>query len=145
MPIMRIASLAPIGLIMSLAGCGFGLDIFMPSTVTITFVNEFTDFEIEGTIVFDNREAFLKEDLVGFGEDLSFVIDGGGSVSLAPLDCDDVESLVLDRAELLVIGNIGPSTDSEILRIGEDFECGDEIVFTFTGSILDLDVTTAAR
>ena len=141
----RIIGLTPIGLILTIAGCGFGLDIFLPSTVTITFVNGIADFEIEGTVVFDNRQAFIKEDLVGFGEERSFVIDGGGSISLAPLNCSDVESLVLDRAELLVIGDIGPSTDSEILRIGEDFDCGNEIVFTFTGSILDLVVTTAAR
>jgi hypothetical protein len=137
--------LTPMGLILTLAGCGFGLDIFLPSTVTITFVNEFTDLSIEGTVVFDNREAFIKEDLVGFGEERSFSVDGGQSLSLTPLSCGEVESLVLDRAELLVVGNVGPSTDSEILRIGEDFDCGDEIVFTFTGSILDLNVSTAAR
>ena len=141
----RIIGLIAIGLLPVHAGCGFGFDIFLPSTVTITFVNGIADFAIEGTVVFDNREAFIKEDLVGFGEELSFVLDGGESVSLAPLDCGDVESLVLDRAELLVLGDLGPSTDSDILRIDEDFDCGDEIVFTFTGSMLDLNVSTAAR
>ncbi len=145
MSIKRIALLTPIGLILTLGGCGFGLDIFLPSTVTITFVNGIADFEIQGTVVFDNREAFIKEDLLGFGEERSFSVDGGRSFSLTPLDCGDVESLVLDRAELLVIGDLGPSTDSEILRIDEDFDCGDEIVFTFTGNILDLNVSTTAR
>ena len=53
----RIALLTPIGLILTLAGCGFGLDIFLPSTVTITFVNGIADFAIEGTVVFDNRDG----------------------------------------------------------------------------------------
>lgn len=133
------------GCALVMAGCELALDIILPTTVTITMVNTIDGFNIEGTIVYDNREALLKEDLVALGVDRVFNVAGGSSFSFAPLDCDDVESLVLDRAELQVIGDIGPSTDSEILRMGEEFECGDEIVFTFTGNILDLNVSTSVR
>ena len=145
MSVRKARVLMAMGLAAATAGCGFGLSIFLPSTVTLTFVNEIGDFDINGKVAFDNRDALLPADLIGFGESRSFSVAGGGSTSIGPLRCGDVESLVLYEAELQVIGGIGPDTNTGILRIDEDYDCGDEIVFTFTGNVLDLDVTTSAR
>lgn len=141
----RIIGFIAFGMLPLHAGCGLGLGFLLPSTVTITLVNEFSDFGIDGTLVIDNREALIKEDLVAFGNELVFSLGAGESFSFTALDCSDVESLVLDRAALLVLGNIGPTTDSAILRLGTDFQCGDEIVFTFSGSLVDLNVATSTQ
>ena len=141
----RIIGFIALGLLPVHVGCGLALDIILPSTVTITLVNGIAGFGIEGTLVIDNREAFIKEDLVAFGNALDFTLSAGGSFSFTALDCNAVESLVLDSAKLVIIGDIGPTTDSAILRLGTDFQCGDEIVFTFTGSLVDLSVATSTQ
>jgi hypothetical protein len=43
----------------------------------------------------------------------------------------------------MVVGEIGPETDTGVLRDGDDFGCGDRITFTFDHSavIVDFDVT----
>lgn len=141
----RIIGFIALGMLPMQAGCDLALDFILPSTVTIRLVNGIAGFGIDGTLVMDNRDALIKEDLVAFGNDLPFSIGAGGSVSFTGIDCNDVESLVLDSAKLVLFGGFGPTTDSAILRLGTDFQCGEEIVFTFTGSILDLNVATSAQ
>ncbi|MCH7884473.1 MAG: hypothetical protein IIC01_04415, partial [Planctomycetes bacterium] len=47
-----------------------------------------------------------------------------------------------DDADLLILGDIGPEANSDVLRDGDDFSCGDTIVFTFdhSGILVDFDV-----
>jgi len=46
---------------------------------------------------------------------------------------------------LLIIGGLGPETNSDVLRDNTDFSCSDTIVFTFdhTDALLDFDVTSS--
>ncbi len=143
----RLGSVIIVALLPLIAGCDGLVDILLPSTVTITLVNESADFNVDGTIVYDDDDLFLRADLTALGTDLQFNLGPGASFSFPPLDCDEVEALILDDADLRLLGSVGPDTDSDLLRIGDDFECGDEIVFTFTHSdlILDFDVAVEAR
>ncbi len=143
----RIGYVITIGVLSLIAGCDGLVGILLPSTVTITLVNESANFNVDGTIVYDDDDLFLRADLTALGTDLQFNLGPGASFSFPPLDCDEVEALILDDADLRVLGSVGPDTESDLLRVGDDFECGDEIVFTFTHSdiILDFDVVVEAR
>ena len=143
----RLGSVIIVALLSLIAGCDGLVGILLPSTVTITLVNESADFNVEGTIVYDDSDFFLRADLTALGTDLQFNLEPGESFSFPPFDCGDVEALILDDADLRIVGSVGPDTESDLLRMGDDFECGDEIVFTFTHSnlILDFDVAVEAR
>ncbi len=141
----RIGIVTAVGLALSITGCDVVLDIILPSTVTITLVNDSAQFRVDGTIVFDDDDPLLKADLIAFGTERDFDLEPGESFSFPPLDCDEVQALILQDADLRVIGGVGPETDSDILRMGDDFECGNEIVFTFSGGALDFDVSIQVR
>ena len=127
------------------AGCNLDLDILLPSEVTVTLVNSSSDFPVESTIIYDKNDL-PQVILVELGTTREDVIGPGSTVSFM-LDCDDVEVILLEDADLRVIGSVGPSVDGDVLRMDDDFDCGDEIVLTFTHSILivDFDVAITVR
>jgi hypothetical protein len=54
-------------------------------------------------------------------------------------DCDQLQAIVIDDTDLMVIGQLGPETDTDVLRDGDDFGCGDTLVFTFDHGPLFVD------
>ena len=53
--------------------------------------------------------------------------------------CDDLQAIMIEDADLQIIGGIGPEANTDVLRDGDDFGCGDTIVFTFDHSDLIFD------
>jgi len=136
----RIRIVMTLGLLGLVVGCDALLGLLSPTTVTITLVNQSPTFHVDGTLVTaeDELPTALLDQL---GTDVDFDLNPGG-VSRLTRDCDQVKSLRLKDADLRVITGISPDTSTEVLVLGDDFDCGDEIVFTFshTAAIVDFDV-----
>lgn len=124
-------------------GCDFlGALIPQPET-TVRLVNN-GNFDVRVTVVYDNEQDAPRDALTEFGTALQFTLAPGESTSFSR-DCDAIQAVTLDNAELRIIGGIGPSFDSDVLRDGSDFGCGDTITFTFDHSdiLIDFDADTA--
>ncbi len=134
--------LAIVGLLLFTLGCDALLGLLLPSTVTVSFVNESPDFDVEVAFIFDDEDDIPEFVLRQLEPDLELLI-GPGDSETRSFDCDDLQAMIIDRAELQA-DPFGPDTDTDVLRIDDDYECGDEIVFTFTHSVLivDFDVST---
>lgn len=121
----------------TLSGCGFIEDIFGPRLVQVQLVND-GDFDVDATIFISDEQDILEDLLISLGTELNFTIPAGETVSFER-DCGDLQAIIIDDADLEVIGQVGPETRSDLLRDGSDFSCGDTIVFTFTHSALLVD------
>lgn len=109
------------------------LDMFLPTTTRVRLVNN-TGFAVEGTLYYgdqqDMPEDLLTTDLLATEVDFSLSV--GADRLIITESCEDLQAIIIDDAELLLFPGISPDTSSDVLRDGEDFGCGDEIVFTFT-------------
>lgn len=84
----RLGSVIIVALLPLIAGCDGLVGILLPSTVTITLVNESADFNVDGTIIYDDDDILLRADVTALGTDLQFNLGPGASFSFPPLDCD---------------------------------------------------------
>ena len=116
-----------------------------PNLVTVELVNN-SDFAVEGTLFYDDDQDTIEEILVETGTERAFTIAAGGRSSFS-VRCDDLQAVIIDNASLQIVGDVGPEANTDVLRDGDDFGCGDTIVFTFDHSdeILDFDVTVTTR
>ena len=128
------------------AGCEALEGILLPTTVTVSLVNDSSDFDVEVTLRYDDEDDIPELLLTQIGTEREFTVAPGQTATFTR-SCDDLQAVMIEDAELLVVVGIGPDTDTGVLRIDDHFECGDEIVFTFTHSdvILDFAVTTQIR
>lgn len=119
------------------------VDLAGPSTVRVMLVNN-GQFDVEGTLFYGDQQEAPNIVLTEFGEELDFTVPSGESNTFVRT-CDDLQAIVIDDADLLILGDIGPETNSDVLRDGDDFSCGDTIVFTFdhSGILVDFDVTVS--
>lgn len=128
-----------------LPGCDALLTLLTTSNVTVTLQNDSPDFSIDATIFYDDEENTLEFLVLELGKSQTFTIPPGESRSITR-SCNDLRALVLQDADLRIVIGISPETSSDLLRIGSDFECGDEVVFTFSHDIipstLRLSITT---
>ncbi len=127
-------------------GCGL-VDVLLPTQVTVRLVNN-SDFPVELTMFISDEqdipEALLTSD--EFAEELTFTIAAGATQTFTR-DCDALQAMIIDDADLDVALGLGPETRTEVLRDGDDFGCGDIVTFTFDHSaqILDFDVTISVQ
>ncbi|GMU36603.1 MAG: hypothetical protein KJ057_08460 [Phycisphaerae bacterium] len=127
-------------------GCGL-VDVFLPTQVTVRLVNN-SDFPVELTMFISDEqdipEALLTSD--EFAEELTFTIAAGATQSFTR-DCEALQAMIIDDADLDVALGLGPETRSEVQRDGDDFSCGDIVTFTFDHSaqIVDFDVTVSVQ
>lgn len=119
--------------------------IVQPSIVTVELVND-SDFAVEGELFYDDEDDTIREVLEETGTRRQFVIAAGG-VSRFTARCDDLRAIVVANADLQIIGGVGPEASSDVLRNGDDFDCGDTIIFRFDHSdaILDFDVAESVE
>lgn len=131
-----------------LAGCDAlsgVLDVFMPTTTKVRLVND-TGFRVEGTLFFGDEQD-MPEDLLTtdmFATEVDFSLAAGADRVIITDSCGDLQAVIIDKAELLLFPGISPDTGSNVLRDGDEFGCGDEIVFTFTLAP-DFDISATVR
>jgi hypothetical protein len=124
-------------LLVSAGGCGFLIGLVDPPLTTVRLDNN-ADFNVDVVLYYDNEQDAPRDVLTEVGTRMEFTLTPGQSVSF-DRDCDELQAVVIDNAELVVIGQIGPEAGSEVQRDGSDFNCRDTVVFTFDHSALLLD------
>jgi len=132
-------------LLAALAGCGVVAASLGPRTTSARLVNN-GEFAVRVELFLDEEQDLPREVLTEVGTQLEFTLEPGEVAAFAR-DCEDLQAIVINDADLLIVGQIGPEADTDVLRDGDDFGCGDTIVFTFdhSGAILDFDVSTAVE
>ena len=127
-----------------LASCD-ALSLLLPTTVTVRLVNN-SEFPVEVKLYTSDTQEFLDFVLTELGDERNYTIPAGETVTFTEA-CDDLQAIVIDDADLQVLGGIGPEATSDELHDGDDFGCGDTITFTFSHSanILDFDVTDSVQ
>jgi hypothetical protein len=127
----------------SVVGCpGLNLE---PDTMNVVLTNN-SDFPVEVDIRISSEQDVPQSVLDSAGELIEFTVPAGQVRSFSR-DCEDLQAIRITEADLMVIGQVGPSTSSSTLRDGTQFNCGDTIQFTFdhTGVLLDFAITTTVQ
>ena len=126
-------------------GCDSLIGLVAPNTTSVRLVNS-GDFAIEVVLYIDDNQEIPRALLTELGTRMELTIAPGDSTTFAR-DCDELQAIVIDDADLLVIGQVGPEANTDVLRDGDDFRCGDTIVFTFDHSLVlvDFDVSVSVQ
>lgn len=129
----------------SSAGCAFLDDLLGLNLTRVRLVNN-GDFDVQAVLYFDDDQEIPRELLTEIGTRMEFTLAPSESASITR-DCDALQAIVIDNAELMVIGQVGPEADTDVLRDGSDFGCGDTIILTFDhGPLLtDFDISVAVE
>ena len=149
--IRSVRCVALAGLTLALTGCDVLIGIITPTTVTVSLVNA-SDYDVDAKIFISDEQGlpeFLLTELaseIHIGDELDFVIPAGETATFTR-SCDKLQAIVVDDADLLVLVGLGPEAGSDVLRDGDDFRCGDIIIFTFSHSqaMLDFHITTLVQ
>ena len=133
----RVLLVLAVVFIVPLSGCD-GLDgIIGANTVTVRLINQ-GDFDVDVTLYYYDHQEVEEELLVLLGDEVEYTI-GDGNTRTFTQSCDDLQAIMIEDADLQIIGGIGPEANTDVLRDGDDFGCGDTIVFTFDHSDLIFD------
>lgn len=109
-----------------IAGC----DAVAPSNVTVVLKNN-GNFDVDARVIIDDEQAVPEFLIKTVGEEIAMTIPAGESRTFSR-SCEELQAIMIDQADLRIAGTgIGPETDSDLLRDGDDFNCGDTITFTF--------------
>ncbi len=122
----------------AISGCGAILNLLGAQQTTIRIVNN-ASAPVRLTMFISNEQDIPEFLLDEQGERVERTVEANSEITIIR-DCDDLQAVQIDDADLQLLGNIGPETSSEVFRDGSDFNCGDTIRFTFTGTLLSLDV-----
>ena len=137
---LSLFMLAPI--LALIPGCPFLSTALTPNTTTVRLINN-GDLPVEVVMYVGSDQNVLEDILTNTGERVQYTVPAGGTETFTR-DCDELQAIIVDNAELIVIGGGGPDADTNVLRDGSDFNCGDTIEFTFDHSALlvDFDIPT---
>lgn len=132
------------GLALLTAGCDALLNVLLPSTFMVSFVNESPDFAVELTMSSAEDEDTPESAIILLGDERNITLAAGATVTRT-FGCDAIGALMIEDAELQS-GLLQPDTSSDVVRQGADFSCGGHIVFTFTHSevLIDFDVSISS-
>ena len=128
------------GALAAVAGCDALAGLLSATTVTVRLVNN-TAYSVDAEIYTHDDDGIESLLITELGQQHDQIILAGQTASFA-LSCEDLQAIVVDDADLQMLIGLGPETSSDVLRDGEDFNCGDVITFTFSYENLDFDVTT---
>lgn len=117
-------------------GCPFSLS---PDKTRVRLVNN-AAFPVNVRIYYAGQQNILEALLETVGTKYEATIAPGGTEYFSR-DCDELQAITIQEAKLVIVGDIGPSTDSPVYRDGTDFGCGDTLTFTFTQPALPTDIT----
>lgn len=126
-----------------LSGLAIGLFTFagcVPTSNSVTVqLRNMTFSPIKVTLYYHSDQNVLESLLKIVGKKLEYTVPALGTESFTR-DCDELQAIQIDKAKMQVVGDIGPSANSELFRDGHDFGCGDELTFTFTGNVASLNI-----
>ena len=134
----------------AVAGAAAGVET---PVMNVELVNASPDFAVEVTLFFHEDDDVLESILTAEGlgsEKREVTVPAGQTLALLPQDCDNLQAIIIEDADLLLLAGIGPEEDTRVYRgDGEDFNCGDTLVFTFSHLEVviptDLDIRFAVR
>ena len=133
-----------VGLLVAIVGCEAAQSVAEAmggNEVTVTLRNTSDEFDVNVSLYYSEDDDVLEDVLTNLGEHREFNIGPGESATFTP-SCDDLQAIIIDDADLEIIGDI--DTETRVYRgDGDDFDCGDTLVFTFSHSdlLLDFDVS----
>ena len=117
------------------------VSFFQPNTTRVRLVNN-SDFNVNVVLFVGKEQNTIREVLRETGERIEFNIAPGQTADFSR-DCDNLQAIVIDDADLMVLGSIGPGATTDVLRDGTNFGCGDTITFTFDHSVIITDFDIA--
>jgi hypothetical protein len=129
-------------LLLATASCdslGDLTNILNPSRTTVRLENHSDTFDVHVVLYYGDDQNVLEAVLINLGTRREFTIAPNDFEQFS-LDCDGLQAVMIDNAELQVIGSIGPGDDTGVYRDGSDFNCRDTLVFTFDGQLLPPDL-----
>lgn len=136
----------------SLAGCGAAANVvgaLQDDEVTVRLVNTADDSSVEGRLLYHEDQNILESVLteVSAGRSEREFDLGPGETSTFSDNCDDLQAIMIENADLQLLGGFGPNASTDVFRDGDDFNCGDTITFTFSPSALltELDIDFNAQ
>jgi hypothetical protein len=134
--------------IATVAGCGalgFLENILGSNSVTVRLVNNSDQFNVDVQVRYGDENLETKDLIKALGEEVNRTLSPGES-SVFTRDCDELESIFIDEAELQA-PLLTLKEDTDVIVDGDNFRCGDTIVYTFTHSevIIDFNILTAIQ
>jgi len=144
---MKRSKFALVGLLaafpaMSGQSCADLADFFGPGTV-VTLVNN-ADDDVRVTIAYSSNSTISESDLRDSGTEIEITVPDGESRSFRR-NCVSMGAVMVESAQLELIGEFGPVADSEVIRQGQGSPallCPGILTFTFdSDNAFDLDVT----
>jgi len=123
--------------LLSVAGCDGLLDPLGPDIVTVKVVND-GDFAIVVEIYYASEQLIPEALLTSAGTQVVLTVQPGQTETFTRA-CDDLQAIIVNDADLQVLGGAGPETRGSVLRDGTNFNCRDTITFTFDHSFLLID------
>ena len=106
---------AKVGLIvllgLSLAGCDSlegVLDLLQPTSTKVTLANN-TEASVDGTLLYHDEQDVPEFLLSDVGTEFDFDLEPGGLTTFS-LDCDDLQAVQIEDADLRLLFGIGPET-----------------------------------
>ncbi|UCG32689.1 MAG: hypothetical protein JSU68_13610 [Phycisphaerales bacterium] len=114
-----------------IGGCeGFDLGGLLGSSrVTVELVNN-GNLPVQVEIYIADEQLIPEALLTSVGEKIEITVDPD-STERVSRDCDELQALIIEEARVMIAGLPGPGDDTEVLRDGDDFSCGDTVTFTF--------------
>lgn len=127
----------------ALAGCDALSNLLAPRDTTVRLIND-GDARVTAQLYYIDQQDTPRDLLTAVGVHMEIVLEPGESRTIRR-DCDKIQAIVIDDAKLSVVGDVGPTASSDVLRDGGAFDCGDTITFTFDHSavLVDFDVSVA--
>lgn len=125
----RFAWFASLATVLPLAGACDLMNLLQGDAVIVQLVND-GDYAVRLELRISDNQYELQMVLEEFGDELNRTVAPGEMVTLVE-SCDDLQAIMIAEAELEVVGDSGPRNSTDILRDGDDFGCGDVIVYTF--------------
>jgi len=133
----------PLLVLCTVTGCDVILALLSSSTVTVSLVNN-SDYAVRVSLYIDDEQLTPEILMTELGTESVYTIPAGQTTTFVKT-CDALQAIIIDDADLLVVGGLGPEANSGVLRDDDDFSCGDTIIFTFdhSAAILDFDVSSS--
>ncbi len=125
---MKFAFISLAALVAGLTGgCPLG-----PTDTTVQLVNN-TSFPVDVKLYSSSRQNEPAATLPLTGTEIVESVPANSVISFSR-DCDELQAIVIDDADLQIVGGIGPSQNTRVYREPDDFGCRDTLTFTFTAS-----------